>query len=107
MPWETVWVPPKDLKKIKVIPGSEKEIPPGFAPYFLCMGSGSVLRSADEGKPDEEAEFLHFCPSCMGWVEGKPDMLREDTSGPLCGRKGTSTSCRRCGRKIGFFGSVS
>ncbi len=48
-----------------------------------------------------------YCPWCKGWIEGFPIQEHEDTMGPLSGRCGTVSYCRRCGHEIDFFGSIS
>ena len=51
--------------------------------------------------------FFYYCDICEGWIEGYAYQYEEDDLGPLCGRKGTVSSCIRCGHEIGFSGIVS
>ena len=53
------------------------------------------------------ATHMHYCPKCGGWIEGHANQFREDTLGPLCGRRGTTYHCRRCGYEIGFTGCMA
>lgn len=50
---------------------------------------------------------FHYCAQCDGWIDGRANRFREDTLGPLSGRRGTAEHCLRCGHCIGFFGEVS
>ena len=47
------------------------------------------------------------CRFCGGWIEGSPSEYREDSIGPLSGRRGTARHCCRCGSEISFFGMYS
>lgn len=49
----------------------------------------------------------HFCGLCGGWIEGTMNESYEDSIGPLCGRRGTVMSCRRCGWELKFVGMYS
>jgi len=115
MPWRTVWEPPPGVEKIKVIPGTKDVLPEGFEKWFNHSLIKAKIRekllsphgTVDDEDRVKESDHLHFCPICKGWVEGKPDQHQEDTMGPMCGRRGNVTSCRRCGWEIDFNGSVS
>jgi len=91
MPYQMVWIPPE--KEINVI----KELPNGTE----VRGDTAFL---DDGKTFKQ---WYKCERCEGWVEGEPDEYNEDTIGPLCGRRGTVTSCKRCGWEISFWGEQS
>lgn len=107
MPYRTIWVPPDNVEKIKVILGTKDALPDEFERW---PGNRAIRKGLKEDplrnirRPED---FLHFCPICKGWVEGEPDERREDTIGPLCGRRGIVASCRRCGWEIDFNGMVS
>jgi len=70
-----------------------KELPKG------CQEVGySVPRKAyGNGK------FYYFCTECNIWYEGEPRVTREDTTGPLCGRRGVSENCES-GHELNFMG---
>jgi len=51
-------------------------------------------------------KYYHYCSQCGGWLEGEPIQFREDTSGPLCGRKGEVVQCIRLGHEIAFLECV-
>lgn len=54
-----------------------------------------------------EEKFYTFCEACNLWVEGHAWRSYESDIGPLCGREGYATVCRRCKQEINFFGKMS
>lgn len=66
----------------------------------------TLLEQRDAGTEPDFREFYE-CKYCDGWIEGSPSSYREDNIGHLCGRRGETFSCIRCGREIGFTGMVS
>jgi hypothetical protein len=79
MPFKLVWVPaPKDES----------------LPVF-------------EEEPSKEEGPSYHCRYCNGWIKGEPNRFKENTIGPLSGRKGTALHCIRCGNEIDFFGMHS
>ena len=104
MPWITMWIPPANVEKIKVIPGVKETMPEGYGKFDQYC----VVRIRNKAKENPEYEdFAHFCSQCAGWVEGMPQERNEADMGMLCGRRGVVTTCRRCGHELGFFGAGS
>jgi hypothetical protein len=93
MPWRETWYDaPRDLT-LPILP----ELPAGVEEFIFA----NPRQAFGAGKP------WTFCPSCKGWVEGRPYTSRVDNLGPLCGRRGTEYHCPRCGEQIAFVGMVS
>jgi hypothetical protein len=91
MPWEMRWIQPTEEMKVL------KELPEGVE----VSGDEAILFK------DDKVFNWHFCKRCEGWIEGRAGTQSEDTIGPLCGRRGHSTYCLRCGHEISFFGMMS
>jgi hypothetical protein len=83
------WVPAPSDPKLKVI----KSLPKGAEVFGKTASLGD--------------KTWHKCYGCGGWIEGDANEYHEDTIGPLCGRRGRSSHCRRCGLEIDFFGAMS
>lgn len=77
MPYRQVWVPAPVDESIPVL-----ETQPSQSPSYHCR-------------------------YCNGWIMGKCNKYKEDSIGPLSGRKGTASHCIRCGTEIDFFGMYS
>jgi len=54
-----------------------------------------------------DGERYYYCRYCEGWIEGQMSYRREDTIGPLCGRRGEARGCIRCNNELEFFGMYS
>ena len=98
MPFQMQWVPAPADPKLPVL----KKLPKGAQ-----SGWGGAYLIKKEGKKDESVQHWHECPFCKGWIPGEAFESEENTLGPLSGRSGTATYCRRCGREIGFSGVMS
>jgi hypothetical protein len=95
MPYKMRWVPAPNNDALAV----HKELPDGFAETEEPWGY-RVARGPHYAP-------MHFCPRCGGWIDGHATDYREDTTGPLCGRRGTAYHCARCGWELAFVGMVS
>jgi hypothetical protein len=65
------------------------------------------LLEADKNKQPVDTRMFYECKFCNGWILGHPYEQHEDDIGPLCGRRGYSSRCIRCGNEIAFCGMVS
>ena len=100
MPWQQTWVPaPKD-ESIEVLSGTRDLPPQGFELDELYWGT----RTAQKRIPYKTA---YHCCFCNGWIEGQPNEFPVNTLGPLRGRSGIESYCRRCGNEIGFVGKMA
>jgi len=54
-----------------------------------------------------DGKQYYYCRYCEGWIEGQMSYSREDTIGPLCGRRGEARGCIRCQNELEFFGMYS
>lgn len=109
MPWERTWVQNPSDNEIEV----HQFLPEGFEEYPTCgqfkhsrLPTEVLIEAQKSGKALDHRSFYE-CTYCNGWIEGRPYEYYESDLGPLCGRRGTVSSCRRCGREIGFSGMVS
>lgn len=108
MAWKQVWVPNPSNQELQV----HKELPEGFVasdwsnPKLARIPGDVLIEGRNNGKPLDLRTFYE-CRFCEGWIEGQPYEYHEDNLGPLCGRRGTTSSCIRCGHEIGFSGMVS
>lgn len=109
MPWKHVWEDNPSDETISVL----TELPPRFEERLECgriktayIPAKLLIEDKQNGKPID-ARILYHCPYCKGWIDGRPYEYRVDNIGPLCGRRGITSSCIRCGREIGFSGMVS
>jgi len=75
-------------------------------PYRATWFPASVDKSLIV-HPERLAKPCYHCRYCGGWIEGHPNQYEENSLGPLSGRKGTASHCRRCGQEIAFFGMMS
>ena len=82
-------------------------VPASFDPRLELLKEPPVGAICDFKNAYLDDKQWHKCPMCKGWIEGAPNEYREDTIGPLCGRRGTTSHCRRCGWEIGFSGMMS
>lgn len=109
MPWRHVFEPnPSDssLPVHKSPPGGF-EILGGWGGFKTArFPFDKVIELANNKQEWDEREFYH-CRNCDGWIEGKPYEYKENSMGILCGRRGTTSSCNRCGDELGFSGMVS
>lgn len=109
MPWKQVWQPnPSDSSK-EVL----QELPKGFIEDSGWEGFKVarlpvkvLLEQKKSGQPIDQRQFYN-CRHCKGWIEGDPYQYKESSLGPLCGRRGTTSACIRCGKEIAFSGLVS
>ncbi len=94
---------PKDLS-IKVY----AELPDGYSEVKFGLGYKEAdLNSEHWGEGKEFS--MYYCSHCDGWIYGEPHKYHIDTLRPeqLAGRRGDEYFCRRCGERVGFWGTVS
>ena len=115
MPFERRWVPEAGAQFLEV----HEDLPKGFKEDdFSRAARGFLTASNDKGekmyycpgrKPKEGVAnaILRLLPGCGGWIAGEVEMNREDSMSILSGRRGIVYNCRRCGKELHFFGSVS
>lgn len=97
MPYKTVYFPAPTNLELPVL----KKQPDGRE-FNFGVKSVIVMDGDNKGK-----HYYECADYCKGWIEGEPSHFREDTMGPLCGRRGYSDHCIRCGHEIHFSGAVS
>lgn len=104
MPYKLVWEPApenKDIPVLETLPEGLNEKP--------CWGNYKMAETPLEEVISKKIPWIYYyhCHWCKGWIKGRPNEYREDTIGPLSGRRGTAFYCIRCGNEIGFSGMVS
>ena len=93
-PWRQVWEPAPQDMSIKV--WKEDELPENIS----VIGKKRAITQ-------DGTRWFYYCRFCEGWIEGEPNAYDEDTMGPLCGRRGVASHCKRCGEEINFCGVIS
>ncbi len=61
----------------------------------------------DEKAINNKDEEYNHCYRCDGWVKAPLIQDSVDDMGMMCGRRGETWNCARCGWEIHFFGMMS
>lgn len=108
--WQRTWIPEEGLETLEELPEDFTETVYKTHRSIYCTNPDGSYTFASEYKiacHKKEFRFYHFCPRCNLWIEGQPITGRVDTMDVMCGRKGETKHCRRCGVEFDFSGAVS